>query len=95
MTPPEIERWKKRAVVCAALRTNSCVTMHAALLKNKGLFHKGKRFGKHEVIVETPEHLQQFTLPVGRIAQYLKLLFKESACTAEGIALLQCSKPRP
>jgi UDPglucose--hexose-1-phosphate uridylyltransferase len=81
MTPPEIARVEEKGKWVLRCFENKfpAVTMHGSpSLKTKGVFFtKGSAFGKHEVIVETPKHKQQFyQLPVERIANYLQLLFK-------------------
>jgi len=81
MTPPEITRVeeKGRWVLRAFENKFPAVsTSGSPELKQEGeFFTTGNAFGKHEVIVETPLHKQQFfELSVERLAKYLQFLFK-------------------
>ncbi len=81
MTPPEIARVEEKGewvLRCFENKFPAVTTEGKPHVKTEGeFFTKGAAFGKHEVIVETPRHTQQFhELPVERIAKYLGLLFK-------------------
>ncbi len=81
MTPPEISRVELKGewvLRCFENKFPAVTTDGSPELKTEGeFFTKGNAYGKHEVIVETPRHRQQFQeLPVERIAKYFQFLFK-------------------
>lgn len=80
-TPPEIARVEEKGqwVLRAFENKFPAVTAEGSpeIKTESEFFTSGTGFGRHEVIVETPIHKQQFhELSVERIAKYLQLLFK-------------------
>lgn len=81
LTPPEIARVEEKGRWILRNFENKFpgVTQNGSPeVRTKGeFFTSGNAFGRHEVIVETPNHKQQFhDLSVEHIAKYLQLLFK-------------------
>jgi len=81
LTPPEIARVEENGEWVLRVFENKfpAVTIEASpdVKTEANFFTSGNAYGKHEVIVETPRHDQNFQdLPVERIAKYLALLFK-------------------
>jgi UDPglucose--hexose-1-phosphate uridylyltransferase len=92
MTPPEIARVEEKGewVLRAFENKFPAVTTEGnPELKAEGeFFTKGNAFGKHEVIVETPSHKQQFhELSPERIVKYFQLLLKRRAALYKSLGI--------